>query len=169
MRESEFLPQRVVLLRDDQQRNGLPEETVGQIFGFTRPASDEGTVLYILELSQNVGAQGPDVAGDPWPERCDRCPVGAAELARRPDAVDERLQCCPICDNGAESLGLGEVSQLVDLAFDSFEGDRDFLDRRPQRQLASCCLKAQGLLGAESDRFPVEVASQLPTVVTKLR
>jgi hypothetical protein len=145
VREPEFLPQGVVLLRDDQQRNGLPEEMAGQVFGFTRPALDQGAVLYILELPQDVGAEGCDVAGDPWPERCDRCPVNAAELARRPDPLCEWLQRRPVGGNGTESLGLGKAGQLVDPAFDSFEGGRDFFDRRPQRQLASCCLKGSGL------------------------
>lgn len=79
--------------------------------------------------------------------------------------VDERLERRPIRYHGTESLGLSEVDQLVDLAFDSFESDRDFLDSRPQRQLSTRCLKAQGLLGAEVDPFPVKVTGErLPVV-----
>ncbi len=84
MRESQFLPQGVVLLRDDQQRNRLPEETVGQIFGFTRPASDEGAVLYTL-----IGAQPG--SGRP-PGALIRCPWYRAEQPLRQRRPGDR---CP--------------------------------------------------------------------------
>ena len=68
----------------DEPKRETQKETVGQFFSFARSASDEGAVVHVLELSKDVGAEGFDVAGDPGPERCDRCPVGAREFARRP-------------------------------------------------------------------------------------
>ena len=75
----------------------------------------------------------------------------------------------PICDDGAESLCLGEPGKLVDLAFDSFEGDRHLLDCRPQGQLASGCLKAQGLLAPSLTGFQSRWPARCFPLWTKLR
>jgi hypothetical protein len=148
MCESESLPQGVVLLRDYQQREGLLEEAVSQLLGFARSDADERAVLHILELSQDVRAQGLNIAGDQWSERCDPLPesVRAAltDWAGAPNAIWALHLAAAVGDDAAfeaarEHLnGMGGVNErmvLLPEALYDTSGDETWPEELLERQM----------------------------------
>jgi len=159
--DAELLPEREIVLRQHEQREGLGQEIVlQQVLRVTGADPRSPAALRLGQLGPDVRAELLYVTHACWPEGGDRRPVSRRQATPYIDVTNETFERAAVAKRLAQPFGPQHGGDSVDLVLHALDRSLNLLDGGSERHRDCRGLQGQGTLGAHVHRGPVEVPGE---------